>query len=92
MMLNQVTGRLGLKLSTLFELFHNSKPDSKTLFELLSIGHFNHSIDNTESRSKLQSHTLNGIAVSQDDKSNSIIFYNPQTSSYYLPPDLSIDK
>ena len=54
MILNQVPGRLGLKLTTPFELVHNSKPDSKTWFELLSIGYFNHDTDNAESRSKLQ--------------------------------------
>ena len=86
MMLNQVPGRLGLKLTTPFEIVHNSKPDSKTWFELFSIGYFNHDTDNAESRSKLQAHTLYGIAVGRDDRSNSIIFYNPITSSYYRPP------
>ena len=37
MMLNQVPGRLCLKLATPFELVHNSKPNSKTWFELFSI-------------------------------------------------------
>ena len=86
MMLNQVHGRLGLKVTTPFELVHNSKPDSKTWFELFSIGYFNHDTDNAKSRSKLQSHTLDGIDVGRDDRSNSIIFYNPITSSYYRPP------
>ena len=63
MMLNQVPGRLGLKLTTPFELDHNSKPDTKTWFELFSIGYFNHDTDNSESSSKLQAHTLDGIAV-----------------------------
>ena len=86
MILNQVPGRLGLKLTTPFELVHNSKPDSKKWFELFSIGYFNHNIDNAESRSKLQAHTLYGIAVGWDDRSNYIIFYNPITPSYYRPP------
>ena len=63
MMLNQVPGRLGLKLTTPFELVHNSKPNSKTWFELFSIGYYNHDTDNSESRSKLQAHTLDGITV-----------------------------
>ena len=83
MMLNQVPVRLGLKLTTQFELVHNSKPDSKTWFELFSIGYFNHDTDNSESRSKLQAHTLDGISVGRDDRSNSIVFYNPVTYSYY---------
>ena len=83
MMRNQVPGRLGIKLTTSFELVHNSKPDSKTWFELFSIGYFNHDTDNSEIRSKLQAHTLDGIAVGRDDRSNSIIFYNTITSSYY---------
>ena len=92
MMLNQVPGRLGLKLTTPFELVHKSNTDSKTWFELFSIGYFNHDTDNAESRSKLQAHTLDGIAVGRDDRSNSIIFYNPITSSYYRPPAFRIDE
>ena len=86
MMLNQVPGRPGLTLTTTFELVHNSKTDSKIWFELFSIGYFNHDTDNSESRSKLQAHTLDGISVGRDDRSNSIVFYNPVTSSYYRPP------
>ena len=48
MMLNQVPGQLGLKLTTSFELVHNAKPDSKTWFELFSIGYFNHDTDNSD--------------------------------------------
>ena len=92
MMLNQVPGRLGLKLTTQFELVHNSKPDSKTCFELLYMGYFNHDTDNAESRYKPQAHTLDGIAVGRDDKYNSIIFYNPINSSYYRPPYFRLDK
>ena len=43
---NQVPGRLGLKITTPFELVHNSKADSKIWFELFSIGYFNHDTDN----------------------------------------------
>ena len=73
-MLNQVPGQLGLTLMTPFELVHKSKPDSKTWFGLFSIGYFNHDTDNAESHSKLQSHTLDGIAVGRYDRSNDIIF------------------
>ena len=79
MMLNQVPGRLGLKLTTPFELVHNSKPDSKTWFELFSIGYFNQDTDNAKSSSKQKAHILDAIAVGQYDRSNSIIFYNPIT-------------
>ena len=91
-MLNQVPGRLCLKLMTPFELVHNSKPDSKTWFELFFIGYFYHDKDNAKSRSKLQAHTLYGIAVGRDDRPNSKIFYNPITSSYYRPPDFRLDE
>ena len=74
MILNQVPGRLGLKVTTPFELVHKSKTDSKTRFELFSIGYFNHDTDNAESRSKLQAHTLDGIVAGWDERSNSIIF------------------
>ena len=90
MILNQVPGRLGLKLTIPFELVHNYKPDSTAWFELFSIGYFNHDIDNAESRYKLQAHTLDGIAVGRNDRPNSIIFYNPITSSYYRPTALLI--
>ena len=92
MMLNQVRGGLGLTVTTLFEMVHNSKPDSNKWFELFSIGYLNHDTDNAKSCSKLQAHTLYGIAVGRDDRSNSIIFYNPITSSYYRPPDFRIDE
>ena len=87
MMLNQVPGRLGMRLTTPFEFVYKSKPDSKIWFELFFIGYFNHDTDNAKSISKLQAHTLDGIAVGRDDRSNSIIFYNPITSSYYRSPD-----
>ena len=92
MILNQVLGRLGLQLAILFELVHNSKPDSKTWFELLSEGYFNHRVDNTESRYKQKTNTLDGIAVGRYDKSSSIIFYSPTTYSYYSPPAFLIDE
>ena len=57
-MLNQVPGYLVLKLTTPFDLVHNTKPDSKTWFELFSIGYFNYTVDNTEIRYKFQTHTL----------------------------------
>ena len=92
MMMNQVPGRLGLKLTTPFELVHKSKPDSKTWFEIFFIGYFKHDTDTTKSCSKLQAHTLDDIAVGRDDRSNSIILYNPITSSYYRPLAFRIDE
>ena len=68
MILNQVPGRLWLKLKTPFELVHNTKPNSKTWFDLLSNGYSDNIIDNTESQSKLQAHTLDDIAVGWYDK------------------------
>ena len=81
-----------LKPMTPFELVNNSKPDSNTWFELLSIGYFNHDTDNDDSCSKLQAKTLDGIAVGRDYRSNSIIFYNPITSSYYCYPAFRLDE
>ena len=91
-MLNQVPVLLGLTLIKPFEIVHNSKPDSKKWFELFSIGYFIRDTDNAKSCSKMQAHTLHGIAVGRDDRSNSIIFYNPITSSYYRPPDFRLDE
>ena len=84
--LNQIPGRLGRKFTTPFRLVHNSKPDSKSWFELFSVGYFNHPIDNGSSCSKMEDHLLDGIAVGRDDKTNTIVFYNTLTSSYYCPP------
>ena len=92
MMLYKVPVRLGLTLTTLFELIHHSKPNSKTLFELFSIRYFNHDTDNAKIRYKMQAHTLYGIAVGRYDRSISIIFYNPITSIYYHPPALGINE
>ena len=52
----------------------------------------NHVTDNGESCSKFQAHTLDGITVGRDDRSHSIIFYNPITSSYYRHPDFRLDE
>ena len=91
-MLNKVPGRLGLKLTMPLEIVHNSKTYSKTWFELFSIGYFSHDTENSESRSKLKTHTIDGIGVGRYYRSNSIIFYNPITSSYYRPPDFRLDE
>ncbi len=61
-MINQVPGRLGQKLTTPFELVHNVKPDSRTWFELFSIGYFQYQSDHN-SRSKMEDQSLEGIAV-----------------------------
>ena len=92
MMMNYVPVILVLKLNTPFEFVQNATPYSKTWFELYSIGYFNHHINNTASRYKLQAHTLDGLAVVRDDKSNSIIFNKPFTSSYYCLPDYHQDE
>ena len=84
-MMNQVPGRLGRKLTTPFELVHGVKPDSATWFELFSVGYWNQSADSDVLRSKVEDHVLDGIAVGRDDKSNTIVFYNPLTRSYYRP-------
>ena len=85
LMVNQVPGRLGRKLTTPFELVHGVKPDSKTWFELFSIGYWKQKNDNKESRSNTEDQALDGIAVGRDEQTNTIIFYNPLTKSYYRP-------
>ena len=92
MMLNQVPVRIGLKITTPFEFVHNSKPESKIWFELFSIRYFKHDTNNADSLSKLQAHTLDVITVGRYDRSKSIIFYNPITSSYYHPTALRINE
>ena len=67
-MINQIPGRLGRNLTTPFEAVHNKKLDSKTWFELFSVGYFDHTTDSAEKRSKTEDQTLDGIAVGRDDK------------------------
>ena len=92
LMLNQIPGRLGRKLTTPFELVHNVKPDSRTWFQLFSVGYFDHERDATELRSKAQAQTLDGIAVGRDASSNAITFYNPATKNYYRPTAFKLDE
>lgn len=92
LMINQVPGRLGRRLTTPFEIVHGIKPDSSTWFELFSIGYFDHKTENSASKSNTEAQTLAGIAVGRDDKSNTIKFYNPLTKSYYSPPVFKLDE
>ena len=85
-MLNQISGCLDHKLTTPFKLVHNQKSDSKKRFQLFSVGYFNHATDNTSSRCKMEDHSFDSIAVGRDDKTKTIVFYNPITRSYYRPP------
>ncbi|KAL7549847.1 hypothetical protein ACHAWF_013106, partial [Thalassiosira exigua] len=91
-MINQVPGRLGRKLTTPFELVHGCKPDTKTWFELFSVGYFNHPQDGDQARSNVEDQSLDGIAVGRDEKSNTIVFYNPITKSYYRPQAFRLDE
>ena len=40
----------------------------------------------------MQSMSMAGIAVGRDDTSNTILFYNPLTRSYYQPQAFTLDK
>jgi hypothetical protein len=91
-MINQVPGRLNRKFTTPFELVHNETPNPATWFQLFSIGYFGRDKDSTSSRSKSEDQSLDGIAVGRDDKSNTIIFYNPITKNYYCPPNFKLDE
>ena len=73
-------------------MVHNIKPNSKTWFELFSLGYFNHLIDNDSSHSIMEDHSLDGIAVGCNDRTHTITFYNPQTHSYYRPPAFRLDE
>ena len=94
LMLNQIPGRLGRKLTTPYELVHGVKPDSRTWFELFSIGFFAHDTDlsSNESRSTSQAQTIAGIAVGRDPTTNTITFYSPVTRQYYRPPAFKLDE
>eukprot|EP00956_Cyclotella_meneghiniana_P020999 scaffold37679_cov76-Cyclotella_meneghiniana.AAC.13 len=92
LMINQVPGRLGRKLTSPFELVHGVKPDSSTWFELFSVGFFPHSSDDGETKSKSQANTLDGIAIGRDEQTNTITFYNPITRQYYRPAIFKLDE
>ena len=85
-MLNQIPGRLGCKLTTPLERVSGVKFKSKTWLEIFSISYFNKDLDGAVPRSKIEDHSLNGIAMGQDNKTNTIVFYNPLTLSCYGPP------
>eukprot|EP00804_Cyclotella_cryptica_P022103 CCRYP_011581-RA/>CCRYP_011581-RA protein AED:0.10 eAED:0.05 QI:0/0/0/1/0/0/6/0/1337 len=91
-MINQLPGRLGRKLISPFELVHGIKPDATTWFELFSVGFFKHSSSSDGLNSKMQSMSMAGIAVGRDDTSNTILFYNPLTRSYYQPQAFTLDE
>jgi hypothetical protein len=90
-MLNQVPGQMGQKLTSPFELVYGVKPDSRTWFELFSIGYFPVESKAGEAASASQSQTLDGIAVGRDEQSNTIFFYNPVTRKYYSPPVFKLE-
>ncbi|KAL7459292.1 hypothetical protein ACHAWC_010958 [Mediolabrus comicus] len=94
LMLNQTPGRLGRKITTPYELVHGVKPDSRTWFELFSIGFFAHDTDlaTNEARTTSQAQTIAGIAVGRDASTNTITFYNPITRKYYRPPSFKLDE
>ncbi|KAL7523063.1 hypothetical protein ACHAWF_000973, partial [Thalassiosira exigua] len=116
LMINQVPGRLGRKLTSPFELVHGVKPDSRTWFELFSTAPLpapkskttpstaspsaatrrqTPSSSTTPSRgptTAFEDHSLDGIAVGRDAKTNTIIFYNPVTRSYYRPQAFRLDE
>eukprot|EP00956_Cyclotella_meneghiniana_P026201 scaffold56081_cov49-Cyclotella_meneghiniana.AAC.1 len=92
LMINQVPGRLGRKLTSPFELVHGVKPDSSTWFELFSVGYFPHGSDDGESKSKSQANTLDGIAVGRDEQTNTVLFYNPISKQYYRPAIFKLDE
>ena len=92
LMINQVPGRLGRKLTTPFELVHGCKPRAETWFQLFSVGYFRQDSDAQGARSNTEDQTLDGIAVGRDDKANTIVFYNPISKKYYRPPSFQLDE
>jgi hypothetical protein len=92
LMLNQVPGWLGRKLTSPFELVYVQKPNAKTWFELFSVGYFPVEKKSGEAASVTQSQTMDGIAVGRDNQSNTIMFYNPITKKYYSPPIFKLDQ
>eukprot|EP00804_Cyclotella_cryptica_P030273 CCRYP_019237-RA/>CCRYP_019237-RA protein AED:0.06 eAED:0.03 QI:0/0/0/1/0/0/3/0/1322 len=91
-MMNHIPGRLGRRLVSPFELVHGVKPDSTTWFELFSVGFFKMESSADGKHSKTQTMSLAGIAVGRDDTSNTILFYNPITRSYYRPQAFTLDE
>eukprot|EP00804_Cyclotella_cryptica_P016077 CCRYP_004202-RA/>CCRYP_004202-RA protein AED:0.18 eAED:-0.12 QI:0/0/0/1/0.5/0.33/3/0/1917 len=91
-MMNYIPGRMGRRLASPFELVHGVKPDSTTWFELFSVGFFKMESSSDGKHSKTQSMSLAGIAVGRDDSSNTILFYNPLTRSYYRPQAFTLDE
>eukprot|EP00804_Cyclotella_cryptica_P009045 CCRYP_003142-RA/>CCRYP_003142-RA protein AED:0.35 eAED:0.14 QI:0/0/0/1/1/1/2/0/1801 len=91
-MMNYIPGRMGRRLVSPFELVHGTKPDATTWFKLFSVGFFKMESSSDGKHLKTQSMSLAGIAVGRDDTSNTILFYNPITRSYYRPQAFSLDE
>ena len=91
MILNQVMGHLSLKPTTPFDLVQNAKTDSKTWFELFSIGYFNHHIE--KSKSELNYKQKPWTELQWLEMTSKIPFLNnPITTSYYFPPAFYLDE
>ena len=63
-----------------------------TWFQLFLVGYIGHEKDSSVQRSKSEDQSLDRIAVGRDDKSNTIIFYNPIIKHYYRPPNFKLDE
>eukprot|EP00804_Cyclotella_cryptica_P022088 CCRYP_011573-RA/>CCRYP_011573-RA protein AED:0.27 eAED:0.27 QI:0/-1/0/1/-1/1/1/0/654 len=91
-MMNYIPGRMGAACVCPSNFVHGTKPDSSTWFELFSVGFFKMESSSNGKQSKTQSMSLAGIAVGRDDISNTILFYNPLTRSYYRPQAFTLDE
>ena len=80
------------KITTHHELVYGSKPDYRQLFRLFSTAYFSHTKDGTKTRTNVQSHSMQGIAVGWSDTANGMEIYNPITKQLYTTTVYKLDE
>ena len=79
-------------ITTHHELVYGSKSDYRQLFRLFSTAYFSHTKDGTKTRSNVQSHSTQGIAVGWSDTANGMEIYKPITKQLYTTTVYKLDE
>jgi len=79
-------------LTTPHEATYGEKPDMRQLFRIFSTIFFSKKEDGNTTRTNVQSHTMQGIAVGWSEKANGMEIYNPITKTLYTSTVYNIDE
>ena len=80
------------KITSHHKLVYNNKPDYRQLFRLFSTIYFSHTKDGTKTRTNVQSHSMQGIAIGWSDTANGMEIYNPVTKQLYTKTVYKLDE